>query len=102
MKPGEEPVEILLHVRLLDDGNLDQMKALGVVGPHGLTVTAPGTLRWNLYAGTAPEGVALQNAVPIAAGAAWMMRRPSWSSRASRSESKGASASSPQATRRAA
>ena len=32
LKPGEEPVEILLHVRLLDDVNLDQMKALGVLG----------------------------------------------------------------------
>jgi len=32
LKPGEEAVEILLHVRLLDDANLDQMKALGVLG----------------------------------------------------------------------
>lgn len=32
LKPGEQPVEILLHVRLLDAATLDQMKALGVLG----------------------------------------------------------------------
>ncbi len=32
LKPGEEPVEILLHVHLLEKESLDQMKALGVLG----------------------------------------------------------------------
>ncbi|MEM9080407.1 MAG: TonB-dependent receptor [Verrucomicrobiota bacterium] len=31
-KPNSEPGDILLHVRLLDDENLDQMEALGIVG----------------------------------------------------------------------
>ena len=32
LKPGTEPVEIVLHVRLLDETNADQMDALGKVG----------------------------------------------------------------------
>lgn len=32
MKPGDPPSDIILHVRLLDQGNLEQMEALGVVG----------------------------------------------------------------------
>ena len=32
LKPGEEPCDILCHVRLLDDENTDQMDALGVFG----------------------------------------------------------------------
>jgi hypothetical protein len=50
-----------------------RVRALGAVGPHGLVVTVAGPLRWNLYAGTAPDAVALQNEEPMAAGAAWVM-----------------------------
>lgn len=50
-----------------------RMRALGAAGPHGLMAKAPGTLQWNLYAGTAPDAVTLQNAIPMAAGAAWVM-----------------------------
>lgn len=32
VRPGGEPNDILLHVRLLDEDNLDQMEALGAVG----------------------------------------------------------------------
>ena len=32
LKPGDPPSDILLHVRLLDEENVDQMEALGVVG----------------------------------------------------------------------
>jgi len=32
LKPREEPCQILIHVRLLDDENLDQMEALGMIG----------------------------------------------------------------------
>ena len=32
LKPETEPVEIVLHVRLLDETNADQMDALGKVG----------------------------------------------------------------------
>lgn len=32
LKPGAEPVEIVLHVRLLDESNEDQMEVLGKVG----------------------------------------------------------------------
>jgi hypothetical protein len=49
------------------------VKALGAMGPHGLTVTTSGPSRWNLYAGTSPDRVTLQNAEPMAAGAAWVM-----------------------------
>lgn len=50
-----------------------RVRALGAVGPHGLTVRVPGTLAWNLYAGLAPGQVTLQNAEPVAAGEAWVM-----------------------------
>ncbi len=32
LKPNEEPCQILIHVRLLDEENVDQMEALGVIG----------------------------------------------------------------------
>jgi hypothetical protein len=32
LKPGDPPSDIFIHVRLLDDENLEQMDALGVVG----------------------------------------------------------------------
>ncbi|MFC4991314.1 TonB-dependent receptor [Rubritalea tangerina] len=32
LKPGGEPCDILCHVRLLDEENMDQMEALGVMG----------------------------------------------------------------------
>lgn len=32
LKPGAEPVEIVLHLRLLDESNADQMEVLGKVG----------------------------------------------------------------------
>lgn len=32
LKPGAEPSEIFVHIRLLDESNVDQMEALGVVG----------------------------------------------------------------------
>ncbi|TVP81423.1 MAG: TonB-dependent receptor [Puniceicoccaceae bacterium] len=32
LKPGTEPCEIVLHIRLLDESNADQMEALGKVG----------------------------------------------------------------------
>lgn len=32
LKPQDEPCEILIHVRLLDQENVDQMEALGIVG----------------------------------------------------------------------
>ncbi|MEP4077120.1 TonB-dependent receptor [Haloferula sp.] len=32
LKPGDEPSEIFIHIRLLDAENLEQMEALGVVG----------------------------------------------------------------------
>ncbi|BCX47270.1 nicotinate-nucleotide adenylyltransferase [Haloferula helveola] len=32
LRPGDPPSEIFIHVRLLDDENVDQMEALGVVG----------------------------------------------------------------------
>lgn len=32
LKPEEDPCEILIHVRLLDQENVDQMEALGIVG----------------------------------------------------------------------
>ena len=32
LKPGEDPCQILIHVRLLDQENLDQMEALGIIG----------------------------------------------------------------------
>lgn len=50
-----------------------RVRALGAVGPHGLTVTAEGPLRWNLYAGTSPDRVTLQNTEPLASGTAWVM-----------------------------
>lgn len=32
LKPQEEPCQILIHVRLLDQENVDQMEALGIIG----------------------------------------------------------------------
>ena len=32
LRPGGEPNDILLHVRLLDEDNVDQMEALGILG----------------------------------------------------------------------
>ena len=32
LRPGEEPCDILCHVRLLDEENMDQMEALGIIG----------------------------------------------------------------------
>lgn len=32
LKPGGAPCDILCHVRLLDDENMDQMEALGIIG----------------------------------------------------------------------
>jgi hypothetical protein len=32
LRPGGEPNDIMLHVRLLDDDNTDQMEALGILG----------------------------------------------------------------------
>ena len=32
LKPGHEPCQIIIHVRLLDEKNVDQMEALGVMG----------------------------------------------------------------------
>ncbi len=32
MKPGDPPSDIIMHVRLLDSRNLDQMEALGTIG----------------------------------------------------------------------
>lgn len=32
LKPGGEPCDILCHVRLLDEENMDQMEALGIIG----------------------------------------------------------------------
>ncbi len=32
LKPGEEPSQIVIHVRLLDQENFDQMEALGIIG----------------------------------------------------------------------
>lgn len=32
LKPGAKPCDILCHVRLLDDENVDQMEALGILG----------------------------------------------------------------------
>jgi hypothetical protein len=32
LKPGEAPCQILIHVRLLDEENFDQMEALGIIG----------------------------------------------------------------------
>lgn len=32
LKPCEEPCQILIHVRLLDQENVDQMEALGIIG----------------------------------------------------------------------
>lgn len=34
LKPNAEPSDILIHVRLLDKENLDQMEALGVIGTN--------------------------------------------------------------------
>ncbi|MFC7338986.1 TonB-dependent receptor [Haloferula chungangensis] len=39
LKPGEPPSEIYIHVRLLDDENLEQMEALGVVGVNLIHAT---------------------------------------------------------------
>ena len=50
-----------------------RVRALGAVGPHGLAATAAGPLRWNLYAGTSPDRITLQNAAPMGAGTAWLM-----------------------------
>lgn len=32
LRPGEPPCDILCHVRLLDDENMEQMEALGIIG----------------------------------------------------------------------
>jgi hypothetical protein len=32
IRPGDEPTEIILHVRLLDQGTIEQMEALGIIG----------------------------------------------------------------------
>ncbi|MCP5535881.1 MAG: TonB-dependent receptor [Akkermansiaceae bacterium] len=32
LKPGEAPCQILIHIRLLDQENVDQMEALGIIG----------------------------------------------------------------------
>ena len=32
LKPGGPPCQIIIHVRLLDDENVDQMEALGIIG----------------------------------------------------------------------
>ncbi len=32
LKPGEAPCQIVMHVRLLDEENFDQMEALGIIG----------------------------------------------------------------------
>ena len=32
LRPQEDPCQILIHVRLLDDENFDQMEALGIIG----------------------------------------------------------------------
>ena len=32
LKPEEAPCQILIHVRLLDEENFDQMEALGIIG----------------------------------------------------------------------
>lgn len=32
LRPGEEPCDIMCHVRLLDEENVDQMEALGIIG----------------------------------------------------------------------
>lgn len=32
LKPRQDPCQILIHVRLLDDENFDQMEALGIIG----------------------------------------------------------------------
>ncbi|HEY3439865.1 MAG TPA: hypothetical protein VGK29_03905 [Paludibaculum sp.] len=50
-----------------------RVRALGALGPHGLTVVVAGAMRWNLYAGASPEAITLQNAEPMAAGTAWVM-----------------------------
>jgi len=50
-----------------------RVRALGAVGPHGLMVSAGGTLSWNLYAGARPDSLTLQNEEPMAAGTAWVM-----------------------------
>jgi len=34
LKPGEAPCQILIHVRLLDQENFDQMEALGIIGTN--------------------------------------------------------------------
>lgn len=39
LRPGDPPSEIHLHVRLLDDENVDQMEALGVVGVNFIHAT---------------------------------------------------------------
>ncbi len=31
-EPRREPSEIIIHVRMLDEGNVDQQEALGVIG----------------------------------------------------------------------
>ncbi len=50
-----------------------RVKALGAVVLHGLTVRAPGPLRWNVYVGTVADQMVLQNAAPMAAGTTWIM-----------------------------
>lgn len=34
LKPNQEPSQILIHVRLLDQTNVDQMEALGIIGAN--------------------------------------------------------------------
>ena len=34
LKPGMEPCQILIHIRLLDKENVDQMEALGIIGTN--------------------------------------------------------------------
>lgn len=39
LRPGDPPSDIFIHVRLLDDSNVDQMEALGVVGVNFIHAT---------------------------------------------------------------
>ena len=66
-----------LRATAVDEGGQEsapsRVRALGAIGPHGLTARIAEMTRWNLYAGANPDAVTLQNAEPMAAGTAWMM-----------------------------
>lgn len=57
LKPGDMPCQILIHIRLLDQENVDQMEALGIIGVNLIYAAFYHRDRLSLFAESLMDGL---------------------------------------------